>query len=340
VRCAVLFLIVCSACFADCKLPEATVLPAATVESLLEAGHFQRAKALIGTPDNARNLWLFSRAETGLGHLEAALKLAEQAIAIENGKAEYHVQLAAANGRLAEHASMFKQLGYAKRAKKELDIALELDPGNLDALHGLMLFYDLAPAFVGGDKQKALDAADKLTQLNPARGYLAQARLAKDRKDAQGEENFYQKAIAADPGLYDAKTALAQFYVEGSRIDGDAAAQQACEAVQLDPGRVDGWRLLAIAEVRRQCWDELFALLDRAKEFVPDDGIYYYAAGETLVAFGMHASWAEQFLRAYLAGPAEDDQFLSRAHVHLGEALQRLDRTDEAKAELAKGAEK
>jgi tetratricopeptide (TPR) repeat protein len=342
VRCAFVFLILGFRALAECKLPEATDTPApvAFVESLLAGGHFQRAKALIGVPEGARNLWLLSRAEAGLGHLEAALKLAEQSIALDTGKAEYHVQSAAANGRLAEHASMFKQLSYAKRAKKELDTALELDSENLDALHGLMLFYDLAPAFVGGDKQKALDAAEKLTRLNAARGYLAQARLANERKDAVAEEGFYKKAIAADPLLYEGKAALAQFYVEGGHADADAAEQQACDAVQLDPGRLDGWRLLAIAEVRKQCWDELFALLDRARMFVPDDGGYYYSAGEALLALGMHASWAEQFLRAYLAGPSEDGQFLSRGHIHLGEALQRLDRADEAKAEFARGAEK
>lgn len=339
-RYAFLSLILCAPCFADCGLPQLTGAPAVTAASLLEAGHFRRAKALIATPDGARNLWLLSRVESGLGHLEAALKLAEQSTALDNGKAEYHVQLAAANGRLAEHASMFKQLAYAKRAKKELDTALELDPANLDALHGLMLFYNLAPAFVGGDKQKALDAAERLTLLNPARGYLAQARLANDRKDAAAEESFYKKAIAADPLLYEAKTALAQFYVEGTHADADAAEQQACDALQLAPDRIDGWRLLAIAEVRKQCWDELFALLDRAKIFVPDDGGYFYTAGEALLGIGMHASWAEQFLRTYLAGPTDDDQFLAHAHRYLGEALQRLERPDEAKVEFARGAAK
>ncbi len=34
---------------------------------------------------------------------------------------------------------MFKQLGYAKRAKKALDTAIQLNPKNMDALYGLML---------------------------------------------------------------------------------------------------------------------------------------------------------------------------------------------------------
>ena len=60
----------------------------------------------------------------GMGNLEVAVKLAEQAVSLEPGNAAYHVQLAAACGRLAEKASLFKQLSYARRAKKELDLCL------------------------------------------------------------------------------------------------------------------------------------------------------------------------------------------------------------------------
>ena len=332
----------CSACWADCKLPDAappTDDSSVTVEALLEAGHFPRAKTLIASlPEDARSLWLLSRAEAGLGHMDAALKLAGQAVSLDSTKSEYHVQLAAANGRLAERASMFKQLGYAKRAKKELDIALELNPDNVDALYGLTLFYYAAPSFVGGDKQKALDAADRMTRLSPARGYLAQARLAAERKDAAAEESFYRKAIDADPLFYEAKTTLAQFYLEREPANVDAAADLACEAVRLDPDRVDAWSLLAEVEVRSQCWDELFTLLDRAKAFVPGDGRYYYSAGDALARLGMSPRWAEQFLRTYLSGPVECDQFLALAHLRLGEVLQRTNR-DEAKLEFAKAIE-
>ena len=287
-----LLLLFCVCGWADCRLPATPALaestPAvSTPEALLESGQFQRAKALVapGARD-ARSLWLLSRAEAGLGHLEQALLLSEQSVALEPGRYEYHVQLAASNGRLAEKSSLFKQLGYAKRAKKELDTALELNPESIDALYGLMLFYYAAPAFVGGDKQKALDAAEKMTALNPARGYLAQAKLAKDRKDPVAEEAFLQKAVAANPHFYEAKTSLAKFDLARERPAVNAAEQLACEALLLNPERGEAWQVLAGVEVRNQCWDEMFALLDRAKAFVPDDGAYLYAAGEALTRTG------------------------------------------------------
>jgi tetratricopeptide (TPR) repeat protein len=338
VRAVLLLILIRCCCVADCKLPETPAASTAVVESLLEAGHFQRAKALIAAqPTDARSLWQLSRAEAGLGHLDAALKLAEEAVALDDAKSEYHVQLAASNGRLAERASMFKQLGYAKKAKKELDTALELNPQNVDALYGLMMFYHAAPSFVGGSKPKAQDAVDQMTRLNPARGYLAQARLAKERKDPAAEEAFYKKSMEADPGFVEAKTTLAQFYLD--RDDVTAAGPPACEALQLDPSRAEAWRLLAEIEARNQCWNELFTLLDRAKIFVPDDAPYLYSAGEALVRKGMHDTWAEQFLRAYLAGPMEDDQYVARAHAYLAEALTHLRRPDEAKAEQSKALE-
>ena len=78
---------------------------------------------------------------------------------------------------------MFKQLGYAKRAKKALDTAIPMNPESMDALYGLMSLYYAAPSFIGGDKQKALEAADRIARLDPARGYL---RAGAPRKRAQG----------------------------------------------------------------------------------------------------------------------------------------------------------
>ncbi len=340
-RRAVLTLLACFLCRAECRLPE--LVPQTgpvTPEALLEAGHFQRAKQLASQgPQNAHSYWLLSRAELGMGHPEAAVKLAEQSVALEGTRAEYHVQLAAANGRMAERASLFKQLGYAKRAKKELDTALEFDPNSTGALYGLILYYYAAPSFIGGDKQKALDAAERLTRINPAGGYLAQARLAKDRKDPVAEEAFYRKAIEAEPTLAEARTSLAQFELNREKPDLAAAEQQACQAVTLAPDRADGWSALAEAEARNQCWDELFAVLQHARVAVPDDAVYDYTAGDTLTRMNRHFAWAERFLRAYIAGPVENGEFLAMAHRDLAEALQRQNRGEEAKAELARATE-
>ncbi len=338
------FFFCCTYAWAACKLPELTNGPGAPPEpsALITAGHYHRAKALIPlSSTDPRSLWLLSRAEMGVGNLEVAVKLAEQAVSLEPGNAVYHVQLAAACGRLAEKASLFKQLSYARRAKKELDLAYQQDSTNPDALYGLLLYYYAAPGLIGGDKMKALTYAEEMTKIVPARGYLAQSELAKVRKDAAAEESFYQKSIQADSGYYDARVTLADFYLTQPQTNVNAAEEQACAALRIDGERIEAWRELVEVAVRNQCWDQMFTILDRAHKAVPDDRAADFAAGETLVRMNMHPKWAEEFLQAYLQGPWEGDSLplVSLAHFRLGQILQRSKRQKEAEAEFAKARE-
>jgi tetratricopeptide (TPR) repeat protein len=281
-----------------------------TPEELLEAGHFQRVKTALapvveGDPSDARALYNLSKAEGALGNLDLSLKLAEKAVALDDQSSRYHVQLAAACGRLAQASGLLKQLGYARRAKKELDAALQLDPANLDALYGLSLFYYAAPSFVGGDKQKALDSAEAMTRIDPVRGYLTQARLANERKDPAAEETFYKKALEANPDHYEAKASLANFYVTR---DVRAAMRLAAEARDLDPGRVEAWKVMVQVYIAKQCWDEVLTLLTQAKEAVPDDLAYYYSAALALEGAGRFLPWASEFLDLYISAPSEGNE--------------------------------
>lgn len=280
--------------WAGCPMP-ASAPPGTDPQLHIEQGRFKLALDEL-TGLSARACYLRSKAEVGLGDLEAGLHSAEQALEMEPDRAAYHVQVAAACGRLAEKASLIRQLGLARRAKKELDVALQLNPADIDGLYGNMLFYYAAPSFVGGDKAKAEAAAESITKVNPARGHLAHAQLARDRKDSAAEELFYRKSLEADPAFYEARATYASFLLDKDRA---AAQQHACEAVHIDPNRAAAWVTLAEAAVADQCWDEMFAILASAKAAVPESREPEYAAGVALVRLGMHYRWAVQFLEQY-----------------------------------------
>jgi tetratricopeptide (TPR) repeat protein len=279
-------------------------------EALADAGHYLRLKVMLAPrvaahPDDAQSIYLLSQAEGALGNLDVALKLADNAIALDPANPKYHAQAAASCGRLAQTSGLLKQLGYARRAKKELDTALDLDAKNEGALYGLALFYYAAPSLLGGDKQKAQASADALTKLNPSRGYLTQAKLANERKDATAEEDFYKKAVAADPQCYEAKTKLANFYLTR---DLNAASQLAREALAIDPSQADAWKVLAQVHVATQCWDELRALLEEARQAVPDNLAPYYYSAVALEQSGHFLGWATDFLNVYMSVPPEGNE--------------------------------
>jgi tetratricopeptide (TPR) repeat protein len=285
-------------------------LSAAGPEELANAGHFLRLKALVeplvkADPNDAESAYWLSQAEGALGNFDSSLKLAEQAVALKPDNARYHAQIAAACGRIAQASGLLKQLQYARRAKKELDTTIELNPDEEGALYGLALFYYAAPSLLGGDKQKAQAAAERLTRLNPVRGYLTQAKLASERKDAAAEEDFYRKAVAAGPNSYEARVKLGNFYLTRNP---SAAWDLANDALTIDPGQADAWKLLAQVHIATQCWEELLATLEQARLAVPDDLAPYYYSAIALEQSGHFFSWAADFLDLYLSAVPEGEE--------------------------------
>ena len=234
-----LLLILSTTLLPACSVPQydtAQPMPSETIVELLEHGHYRRAlNQLAASPTTQQHDLLLSRIQLGLGEFEGALDLAEKLTAAEPENAAFHVsQVAAVVGEMAVHATMFKQLGLAKRAKKELDAALAIDPKNADAIYGLVLYDENAPSFIGGDKAVAQKLAEQLTGIDPARGYLAQASLAHDHKDATAEEALLRKAVAADAKNYEAQIGLATFLERVGASHADEADEHACLALELD----------------------------------------------------------------------------------------------------------
>ncbi len=232
------------------------------------------------------------------------MESAEKALTADPKDPASHVQVAAVAGRTAEHASMFRQLSLAKRVKKELDEALQLDPRNADAIYGLVLYSDLAPSFMGGDKEKAKTLAQTLTATAPGRGYLTQATLAHNRNDLVAEAEFLKKAVAADPNSYEAHLASAVFEArtDAGKLEAD---EQACQALYIDPSRAEAWQILAEQAALSDSLPEMNGLLSVYRRFNPDDRTPLYRAAVALIASGKNLDTAQELLQSYLAGPSE-----------------------------------
>jgi tetratricopeptide (TPR) repeat protein len=334
---------------ADCRLPEPVPNAPARLSParLLEGGHYLTAERVLETaiknrpasePSNGRLEWMLSKAKASLAQgdvdkLEEALALAEKALAADPNNGAYRVQVAATSARLAEKASLFKKLGYIRRAKQELDAAAA-DASQIDAQWGLMLYYYAAPPLVGGDKAKAKQIADRLAATVPDLGRYYAGRLALELKEPEKAENFYKLSASENPLLFDTASALAMFYVR-TKPDQAKAERWACQAVHTDPDRADAWALLARVHTMCGCWTEAVALAERAERTDPENLSAYFAIAEAAIERGEQYGLAEAFLRKYLEKPIEGDQpSEALARMHLGTALAKLGRTAEATREL------
>ncbi len=312
---------------------------AVTPESLIDQGHFKRARAIVEPrvqqdPNDAQAAYLLSQIKQAYGDLDAALKLAQKAVALDGKNGRYHFQLAQIYGEMAQKAGIFKQLGLAHKFRDEAEIAAQLDPNYVDARVGLMEFYLQAPGIAGGDKKKARAIADDISRINPVEGYLAQARLAQEAKDTAKQETALLKAVEAGPRNYEPNVTAGNFY--GERLKKyDLAEKYLRVALQIDPERSGAYAGLAQVYAAQQRWGDLDALLLQAEKNVPDDFNPYYQAAKTILLQGGDLARAERYLRKYLTqepeGGAPD---LAATHWRLGLVLEKQGRKPEAISEL------
>jgi tetratricopeptide (TPR) repeat protein len=312
----------------------------ASPEDLMAARHWKQLRRIVepraaANPKDAQAAYLLSCTKMAFGDVDAALALAEQAVALEPGNSKYHYQLGLANGQKANKASFFSAMKFGNRYKTEIFKAVDLDPKNVEARWELMEFYFNAPAIAGGDRQKGRTVADEIMRLDAATGHLALGEAAERSKQPAEAEVNYRKAAEADPKNYPAQMAPAWLCLSDENKKYDLAERYARQAIALDPGRSAGYSALARALAAEERWQELDALLAQAEKLVPEDLSPAFQAAVELLLSGKDPQRAERYLRKYLTQePEGQSPPLSRAHWRLGQALEKQGRKNEAIAEM------
>ena len=282
-------------------------------EEWIESGHWKRARAVVQEKihealDDPLANFLMSQIRGAFGDRATPLALAEKAVSLDGHTAKYHRQVAEVLGVLAQHSSPLQQLLLARRFRKEIDRALALNPRDVQANRDLLEFYLLAPGIAGGSRQAAAAVADRIAGLDPAEGFLAKARITAARFDAAATGLLLRKAAAAQPSNYRAGLALAEFYLAPEHSNPEAAEAAALDLIRLDPGRSDGYAILAAIYADRASWDRLESILAESARRVPDDLVPYYRAAERLVARGTDFDRAEGYLRKYRSQEPEGNR--------------------------------
>jgi tetratricopeptide (TPR) repeat protein len=307
---------------------------------LLEVGHDLLAKAALtpiveADPANATAAWQLSKALFNLGELAQAQVYAEKAVALDADNAAYHVQLGAVLGSVAEKASIFKQLGLARRTRKELEEAVRLDPQNIEGLYGLMLYYQSAPSFMGGDKNRATKLAEQIGAVDEARGWMARAALAREQKDPAAQLQSGLRAVEANPKNFDALSELTQYYLDRPQPDWALIEQNACKLLEMDSGRPDGWRAMAEFHIASHCWTELDDVLQISEQFNHEDLSPYYSAAAALLRNEDRLDAARAYLEKYLSQPPDGSEpSHAMARWQLANLLEKQQHPEDAAAQL------
>ncbi len=223
-------------------------VPQAT--SLFEQGRYDEAKKML-TPlhDDPQALFLLGRIAIAEGDSEQAAALLEKAIAKKPGVAEYHFYLGDAYGDLAQHASIFRQPGYATKTKNAFERAVALDPNYINARFALIDYFIIAPGFLGGSEEKAIKQAAEIQKRDAFQGHRAMARIYTREKKLDLARNEFLAAVREQPGSARAHSSLASFYALNDK-NYKGAFDEIDAAIAADPGYMPAWfRLGQIAAV-------------------------------------------------------------------------------------------
>ncbi len=235
------------------------------------------------------------------GEPEKAAEYFEKAVALKPNNADYHYQLANAYLLGTAGVGMFKGMSIARKAKAELEQAVQLDPNFIFARLALLEFYVVAPAIAGGSESAATEQATEIRKRDAIDGHRAFARIHTAAKKPDLARKGYVDMVKEQPA-----SARAHYffgvYLMLTEKNYKPATDEFESAVRLDPS------------------------------YMPA----YFQIGHVAALAANNFARGEETLRKYLAySPKEEEPSVARAYYWLGGIYEKQGKNAEAKSSYA-----
>ncbi|PTX97787.1 tetratricopeptide repeat protein [Opitutus sp. ER46] len=162
-----------------------------------------------------------------------AVTLAQKAVTLDGGNAEYFTQLGLALSRRINEVGFMQKAAMSGKLRKAFERAVELDPKNLTALIGLTRYYVNAPEIAGGSLEKAKACAEKLVALDAFVGNMELGSIAEKQEQPEVALNHYQAAAELKPDHVGALARCGRVLGRLGRTEEARARFEA--ALKLDP---------------------------------------------------------------------------------------------------------
>ncbi len=296
-RLTLALLLICAPALAD-ELEEA--------RGLVEAGSFEEARGIlegaIEVPSQrAQGLVLLTEALNGLEEYEEGVKTGEEAVELLPESSEAHLQYAVALRIKMSNVGKMKAMFTVGTYKKELQRAIDLDPGNVDALTEEVGYLGNAPGIAGGDLDKAREKAQELRKYDERAAAQMLAQIEMNDGHPDKAIKALEELVEATPDDWLSRFQLAMM-LQGEERYQDADLQFAAV--------VDGDdRRLSLGALYQQARTRVLGKYDQEK--------------------------AVELLKEYAKLPAADLTGLpsaSSAHWRMGNAYEQLNRKPDARA--------
>jgi tetratricopeptide (TPR) repeat protein len=266
------------------------------------SGRYNRAvdtleSAIPKSPDDAALHLLLGQSYYQLREYPRAAASLERAVQLSPKDSQIHDWLGRSYGRRAEESVFFSAMTWARKTHREFEIAVELDPHNLEGQRDLIRFEMNAPSVVGGGDDKAQRHIDALEKIDSVQGQLARGEFFATKKRMSEADAAFAKIL-------------------------DSAADRAGVFFEI----ADYYR-------DRPNADKMGEAVDRAARIDPDDRRLKFYKGVLLVMKKENPGEAEAQLKSYLATVPDNSDLPPHAAARewLGRLYESLGRFSEAK---------
>jgi tetratricopeptide (TPR) repeat protein len=212
--------------------------PLADAQHDYNAGRYNRAVdalnlAIAKSPEDASLQLLLGQSYYQLREFQHAVTSLERAVQLAPKDSEYHDWLGKAYGRRAEESIFLSAMSWARKTHREFEIAVELNPQNLEAQRDLIRYEMNAPSVVGGGDDKALKHIDALEKIDAIQGQLAHGEFFATKKRMPEADEVFGKLLESDADRAGVYFEVSDYYRD--RANAEKMAEAIDKAGHVDP---------------------------------------------------------------------------------------------------------
>lgn len=202
------------------------------------AGRYNRAVdalngSLARSPDDASLHFLLGQCYYQLRDYSRAIASLERAAQLSPKNSAIHNWLGKSYGRKAEEAVFLSAMTWARKAHREFEIAVELDPQNFEAQRDLIRYEMNAPSVVSGGDDKALKHIEALEKIDPIQGELARGEFLETKKRMAEADAVFSKILESNNARAGVYFEVSDYYIDRQNV---AKMEEAIDkATRVDP---------------------------------------------------------------------------------------------------------
>lgn len=221
---------------------------------LYEKGEFRQAVDFLyqsakTSPNDAETRFWLAKTYMKTRQWASAIRELEKAVELKPANPRYHLWLGRACGERASRAFFTSALSLARRVLKEFEIARDLAPKDPGIRFDLLEYYLQAPGIIGGGKDKALNEAKSIANINPIKGFTARATIFRNEKKWDKAKAELTRATEEYPKDADVYKDLADFLLD--RQDYEGALYHGEKSLALDGQSKRAQFITAVAKTKR-----------------------------------------------------------------------------------------